>query len=90
MEKTRTNVVLPRDLVKAMDKIVGKKKRSDFLALAAQEKLARINFGRSADAAFGAWKDEEYPFLSTEEDVNEFLAGFRAPAAKRLHKRNDG
>lgn len=88
MEKVRTNVILPLDLIKSIDKVAGKKRRSDFLTEAAREKLSRIRFSQALAKAFATWKDEEYPFLESEKDLEKFLSGIRKPLRRRLREKH--
>ena len=40
-ETVRTHVVIPRDVVAAVDRLAGRRKRSEFIAEAVREKLTR-------------------------------------------------
>ncbi|MGH2584730.1 MAG: hypothetical protein ACRDJE_07425 [Dehalococcoidia bacterium] len=40
-ESVRTHVLVPREILEAVDRLVGQRRRSQFLAEAAQEKLER-------------------------------------------------
>lgn len=42
-ERARTHVLLPRDVLDAVDRLVGNRRRSQFLADAAREKLQRLS-----------------------------------------------
>ncbi len=83
----RINVVLPVDLLREIDRVAGARRRSRFLADAAQEKLARLRFERAAAAAFGAWKDHDHPDLMTSADMRRFRRRIRGPADRRLRRR---
>ena len=54
MKAVRTNVMLPSDLLKEIDRVAGARRRSAFLVEAAHERLARLRFDRAATRAFGA------------------------------------
>jgi hypothetical protein len=60
----RAHVVLPVDLVAAIDKLVGKRGRSAFLAELAQREIMRRRQLEALRAAAGAWKDEDHPELA--------------------------
>ena len=60
-EMTRTHVVLPRSLLEAIDGQVGQRKRSEFLAEAAREKLDRLTLLRALEATAGVIKGDDYP-----------------------------
>ena len=59
----RTHVVLEEKLVKDIDRLVGARRRSSFLAEAAEEKLMRYRQIAALKAAAGSWKDEDHPEL---------------------------
>jgi Arc/MetJ-type ribon-helix-helix transcriptional regulator len=59
----RTHVILPVDLVAAIDKMVGKRGRSAFLVEVIRDEVQRLAQRRALKAAVGAWKDEDHPEL---------------------------
>lgn len=83
----RTNVVLPEGLVQEVDRIAGKRKRSQFIAEAVQERLTRLRFAEALARAAGAWSDENHPDLATQEDVNRHLRRVRQATDKRIRSR---
>lgn len=87
METLKTNVVLPKDLVEHIDEVAGRRRRSEFLTQAAQEKLARVRFEKAAAKAFGAWKDEDHPDLVTDKDMESYLYGIRKATSQRIQER---
>ncbi len=87
MKAVRTNVLLPADLLRKIDRVAGSRQRSAFLTEAAREKLARLRFDRAAARAFGAWKDEEHPDLRTDTDLARYLTGIRSSTTGRLRRR---
>lgn len=87
MKAVRTNVMLPADLLSEIDRVAGARRRSGFLMVAAQEKLARLRFDRAAARAFGAWKDEAHPDLRTDADLARYLTRIRASTADRVRRR---
>ena len=60
----RAHVVLPVDLIAAIDKLVGKRGRSAFLAELARDEVQRRQQREAIRAAAGAWKDEDHPELA--------------------------
>lgn len=84
MRMSRTNVMLPDDLLRQIARVAGARRRSAFLATAAQEKLARIRFERAAARAFGSWTDSEHPDLMTDADMDRYRRRFRATTNRRL------
>ena len=66
MEKNisnRPHVVLPRDLVADIDKLLGKRGRTTFLIQVARDEVQRLQQRVALRAAKGAWKDEDHPEL---------------------------
>jgi Arc/MetJ-type ribon-helix-helix transcriptional regulator len=59
----RTHVVLPADLVSQIDTLVGKRKRSRFLADLASREVKRLRLLKALKRAAGSWKDEDHPEL---------------------------
>ncbi len=87
MKATRTNVVLPTELLDEISRVAGARQRSRFLADAAREKLARARFERAAAKAFGAWTDRDHPDLRTDKDMRKYLRRARASTARRIRGR---
>jgi hypothetical protein len=63
MNTKRTHVVLAEQLVKEIDRLVGARQRSNFLAEAAEKELMRLRQIEALKAAAGAWKDKDHPEL---------------------------
>jgi hypothetical protein len=59
----RTHVVIPEQLVKEIDTLVGSRQRSSFLTQAAERELMRLRQLKSLDTSAGAWKDSDHPEL---------------------------
>ena len=59
--KKRTHVVVPEEMVKEIDNLSGKRKRSWFITQAVRKEIARLNFLRAVKETAGAWKDEDHP-----------------------------
>lgn len=84
MRMSRTNVMLPDDLLDQIDRVAGERRRSAFLAEAAREKLGRIRFERAAARAFRSWTDSGHPDLMTDADVNRYRRRLQATTNRRL------
>lgn len=84
MENVKTHVVFPKDLLKSLDRLIGKRKRSRFVVEATREKIERLKFSKALDKAAGAWKDKNHPDLKTQEDVNKYLKKTRAKTSRRI------
>jgi hypothetical protein len=59
----RAHVILPLEIIADIDKLVGKRGRSAFLAEVAREEIQRRKQRNALRAAKGAWKDEDHPEL---------------------------
>jgi hypothetical protein len=85
-EKVKTHVMFPAELLHAIDKIVGGRKRSSFIVEAAKEKLEEIRFQKALETAAGCWKDETHPDLRTQEDIRGYLKKIREITEKRMKR----
>ena len=63
MKAKRTHIVIPGHLAAQIDRLIGKRGRSRFLAQAAEKELMRLRQIEALKAAVGAWKDESHPEL---------------------------
>ncbi len=87
MEKVKTQIVFPVNLIKRLDQVVKKKERSHFVVEAVEEKLKAINLQRALKNVVGLWKDRED--LKTDAGARRFLKNLRESDAireKRLRK----
>ncbi len=65
----RTHVVLPEELVQALNKEVGKGKRNQFIEQAIREKLRRETMLSALRMTAGVLSAQEHPEWKTGEDV---------------------
>jgi len=86
-EKVKTHLILPRALLLEMDKVVSPRKRSEFVSVAAWEKLERLRLDRALEKAAGAWTSENHPELTTPLAVKRYLRQFRSASGRRLARR---
>jgi hypothetical protein len=63
MPTRRAHVVLPEDLVCEIDKIVGARGRSGFLAELAEREIKRLRMLAILKSEKPVWKDEDHPEL---------------------------
>ena len=82
----RTHVVMPKDLVASIDRLVGRRHRSRFLAEAAAEKLARIQLREVAEQAAGSLAGVDIPGWETSESAAEWVRASRRADDARLHR----
>jgi len=84
--KTKAHLVFPLDVLKEVDQIAGKRKRSLFIVKATQEKLERERFLRTLDETKGAWADKHHAELRTDRDMDQYLRGERSSYRKRVKR----
>ncbi len=86
----RTHVILPEDLVKSVDDLAGKGKRSQFIEEAIREKV-RIDTLRAAlKATAGAFSAEDHPHWDTPEKVASWVRESRRESDKRIDRYRRG
>ncbi|MHB8502974.1 MAG: hypothetical protein ACYDHE_18790 [Candidatus Acidiferrales bacterium] len=64
MKNKRAHVLLPQDLVKEIDSIVGPRGRSAFLVETAREAVRRRKLLRFLESDTPAWKDADHPEMA--------------------------
>jgi hypothetical protein len=64
MKSKRAHILLPDDLVKEIDAIVGPRGRSAFLVETAREAVRRKKLLRFLEGDTPAWKDTDHPELA--------------------------
>lgn len=87
MEKVKTQVIFPEELLKRLDRVIKKRERSDFVVEAVEEKLKSLNLQTALKHVAGLWKDRKD--LRTDADVRRHLKSLRGSNAvreKRLRK----
>ncbi|MBE0479069.1 hypothetical protein IBX65_08160 [Candidatus Aerophobetes bacterium] len=68
--------------MKEIDRISGKRKRSQFITQAVRKEIQRLNFLRTVKETAGAWKDEDHAEL--KEGVDKWVRSLRKEDEKRL------
>jgi len=87
MEKVKTQVIFPEELLKRLDRVIKKRERSDFVVEAVEEKLKSLNLQTALKRVAGLWKDRKD--LKTDLGVRRYLKtlrGSNAAMEKRLRK----
>jgi len=85
MPNMRTHVVLPGDLVAAIDHLVGKRGRSSFLKQAAWEEVKRQRLLRLLENPEPIWKVEDHPEL--KDGAAAWVERMRAEDERRDRRR---
>jgi Arc/MetJ-type ribon-helix-helix transcriptional regulator len=84
MNARRTHVVIPEPLVSEIDRLVGKRGRSEFLTQAAERELRRLQQIRALENVARAWKDRNHPALKA--GAARWVKEIRKENEQRLHK----
>jgi predicted transcriptional regulator len=71
----RTNLLLPEDLVEALDHVAGPRGRSRYVAQAVRERIRRDEREAAMREAAGSWRD--HPDFPTSEAVVEWVRRLR-------------
>lgn len=82
----RTHMVLPEELVKQVDAMVGKGKRSRFVAEAVREKLRREALLAALQETAGTLTKESHPEWATPEKVASWVRASRKRDEERSRK----
>ncbi|MBM4305744.1 MAG: hypothetical protein FJ123_03310 [Deltaproteobacteria bacterium] len=81
--KSKAYLVIPAEILEEVDKIVGKKRRSLFIAEATREKLEKERFLKILEETHGTWTDQNHPELRTNKDVERYIREKRQSHLKR-------
>ena len=84
MSTRRTHIIIPEPLVSEIDRLVGKRGRSEFLAQAAQKELRRLQQIKALEETSGSWKDKDHPEL--HDGSSEWVRQLREENDRRLNK----
>ncbi len=80
--KKRTHIVVPEELVKEIDKLAGKRKRSWFITKAVKREIQQLKFLKAVKETSGAWKDEDHPEF--KKGVGKWVEDLRKEDKGRL------
>ncbi len=83
----RTHIILPDDLVEAMDGLVGKRRRSAFVAEAIRERVRREQLRRALKESAGILKEADYPEWATPAKVARWVRKIRREGERAAHRR---
>lgn len=84
MSTRRTHIIIPEPLVSEIDRLVGKRGRSEFLTQAAEKELRRLQQIKALEGAAGSWKDKDHPEL--HGGAGKWVRELRKENERRLHK----
>jgi hypothetical protein len=80
----RAHVVIPTELVKAIDHTVGSRRRSQFIVAAAEKELLRIRQIEAVRKYRGAWSKEKHSELMGSGGSWGYVRKIRKASDKRL------
>ena len=86
----RMHVVLPEELVKAVDAMAGKGKRSRFIEDAVRDKLNKERLLAALKDSAGTLSGEDYPHWDTPEQVSSWVRELRRESDQRLERFDRG
>ena len=84
MSTRRAHIVIPEPLVTEIDRLVGKRGRSEFLTQAAEKELRRLQQIRALENVSGGWKDKDHPELNA--GAARWVKELRKASDQRLHR----
>jgi len=84
MSSRRAHIVIPETLVSEIDRLVGKRGRSEFLTQAAEKELRRLQQIKALERVAGAWKDRDHPELKL--GASRWVRDLRRESERRLRK----
>jgi Arc/MetJ-type ribon-helix-helix transcriptional regulator len=88
MNSKRTHVVIPEQIVKEIDALVGHRQRSSFITQAAQRELLRLRQHEALLSTAGAWKDKDHPEL--KHGSAQWVRNMRQESESRFKKNQRG
>jgi metal-responsive CopG/Arc/MetJ family transcriptional regulator len=80
----RAHIILDNAIVKDIDNLVGKRKRSRFIAEAVCAKLRHLKLLTAVKETAGMLSDEDHPEWKTSEDVANWVRESRKRDGRRL------
>jgi hypothetical protein len=85
--KARTHVIIEEDVVREIDRLVGKKKRSSFIATATKKELKRLRQLSVIRKFKEAWKGEDHSEMAGKEGTDRWVRKLRNEDEKILRKK---
>jgi len=87
MAKKRINVMLPEEVLKDLQEMVPARKRSEFLAEAAAEKVRILKQREAIKKYAGILKEEDYPHWANQAAFEKWRKELWAGTEKRIEER---
>jgi metal-responsive CopG/Arc/MetJ family transcriptional regulator len=82
LDRQRTHIIMPSELIAEIDTVIGKRGRSHFLVEAARKELNRLRLEQALDQSVCIWKDKDHPEL--RKGSAHWVSQLRKAEAARL------
>lgn len=83
----RTHIIVPDELIKEVDKVVGPRRRSSFITEAIERELKHERLMKSARKVAGSLKDVDIPGWETRESAAKWVHDSRHADDEKLRKK---
>ena len=80
----RAHIILDNEIVKDIDGLVGKRRRSRFIADAVCAKLRQVKLMAALKGTAGILSDADHPEWETSEDIANWVSDSRKRDGRRL------
>ncbi|MBE2232917.1 MAG: hypothetical protein IAE85_05430 [Anaerolinea sp.] len=77
INKRRINVTFPESLLETMESIIAPRERNNFIVGATERALRQQRLLKAIEKSSGAWADEGYPELGTDEEIDAYVRRLR-------------
>lgn len=74
----RITIYFPKPLLEDLRRYVPARKRSALIVKATEREVERLKTLVALERTAGAWRDEDYPELATDEDIDRYIRDLRA------------
>jgi metal-responsive CopG/Arc/MetJ family transcriptional regulator len=85
-QTARAHVVMDKELLDEVDRLVGPRHRSEFIADAVAKKVAQERLRKAAHRAAGVLADVDIPGWETHESAVEWVRALRRENDERMRK----
>jgi metal-responsive CopG/Arc/MetJ family transcriptional regulator len=85
----RAHIVIDKDLIDEVDRLVGPRHRSEFIAEAVAKKLAQERLLRAALKVGGSLEDVDIPGWETSESTIEWVRSLRRERDKNIREESN-
>jgi hypothetical protein len=85
--KARAHVIIDEVIVKEIDSLVGKRRRSSFISEATKKELKRLKQASLIKKLKGAWKDRDHPEMAGKEGTYKWVRKLRDEDEKVSRKK---